>query len=442
MSNYVVDTSVILNSVLNLVVLSQGNSNLLFIPYTVLQELDHRKKDTGDVGYQARKFIRAMDEGDSLGREELVGLTVLVKSIRIMDTMVEVRVIAPGDNIHMDTGIVYKDLINDNRILSVTIMLGAGMSVELVSNDIALRVSAEVKGISSSPLRYNRGELPSTYVHRVELDKPIRFKGNGLVDLELDLPVHSNLEIVSEGYTRLAYKSTGGIVLLDESRLRRLVVNPKNREQLFFLNMLLDDDLPVVVCAGVSGSGKNLLSLCAGVAQLKRYESIYYCRNTVTAGDQFSQLGFLKGDESQKLGVFTYPLYDSIKSYMDLEIARSLDKGQGFNVRPVESFMEEHDIHVINMNQMRGSSLGGYIILDESQNTTASINKLMLTRVKDNSKVVILGDINQIDHPYLSKYDNALAVMLRLSEKENLVGAIMLEKVLRGKVADLAERCL
>jgi PhoH-like ATPase len=382
-----------------------------------------------------------MDEGVTLAKERLGNLDILVKGIRIINTLVECRVVVPSQDVSLDKGIIYKDLVNDNRILSIAILLGTMMDIELVSNDIALRVSAEVKGIKASPLKYNRGELPSTYIHRVELGKPLRFKGSFL-DLELDLPLFSNLEIVSEGYTRLAYKGTKGIVLLDESKLRKLVVNPKNKEQLFFLNMLMDDDLPVVVCAGVPGSGKNLLSLCAAVHQLKKYRSIYYSRNTVTAGDQFSQLGFLKGDESQKMGVFTYPLYDSIKTYMELESVRALDKGQAFNIRPVGTFMEEHEIGIINMNQMRGSSIEGFIILDEFQNTTASMNKLMLSRVKDNSKVVILGDINQIDHPYLSRYDNALAIMLRLSEKESLVGAIMLEKVLRGRVADLAERCL
>lgn len=221
-------------------------------------------------------------------------------------------------------------------------------------------------------------------------------------------------------------------------------VKPRNKEQLFFLNMLVDKDLPIVVCAGVTGSGKNLLSLQGALKyahsiDAKFPQSIKYCRNTITAGDLEAQLGFLKGDESAKLSVFTYPLLDAINIFMEIEREDALENKKSISYVSTKDFMEKYGIEVLNINQMRGVNLNGYLIFDEWQNSSPSVNKLMLTRVVEGSKVVIIGDLNQIDHPHLSKYNNALAIMLKHAKTSDIVGGITMSRVLRGRVATFAE---
>ena len=238
---------------------------------------------------------------------------------------------------------------------------------------------------------------------------------------------------VDTGEKVLAFYKNSTFNVLDEKKLRSHPVKPKNTEQLFFLNMLLDPEVSIVVCAGATGSGKNLLSL---LGALNSGLPVAYCRNTITSGDAVSRLGFLKGDESAKLGVFSYPLLDSVYGYMLAEGSKNISD------KEIEIFLDENSIETLNINQMRGSNLYHYLILDEWQNSSADSNKLMLSRLNEGSKVVIIGDLKQIDHPYLSKYDNALAIMLKQAETSDIVAGVTMPKVLRGKIASYVEECL
>ena len=124
---------------------------------------------------------------------------------------------------------------------------------------------------------------------------------------------------------------------------------------------------------------------------------------------------------------------------MDLEREDDLNNKRPVSIASNKQFVEEHDIEAININQMRGANLSGFLIFDEWQNSSASVNKLMLTRVVEGSKVVIIGDIHQIDHHHLSKYNNALAIMLKYAKTSDLVGGITMSKVVRGRIAAFAD---
>ena len=152
-----------------------------------------------------------------------------------------------------------------------------------------------------------------------------------------------------------------------------------------------------------------------------------------------AQLGFLKGDEASKLGVFTYPMYDAVSQFQEIQREEAFKHDKGIDIETSEEFIKDNNIEIININQMRGVNLTGFLIFDEWQNSSASVNKLMMTRVVEGSKVVILGDLNQIDHPHLSKYNNALSIMLKHAKKSDIVAGITMSKVMRGRIAAVAD---
>lgn len=443
LKTYIVDTSVILDDAANIFALSQGGSNKVVIPETVLDEIDAKKSGFGDINFQAREFNRIMDEAVVLGEEDE---TRDGSSLRIVRVQVGESVFDLVSKIGYKTLLNHDaaNIINDRKILEIA---ACYVDCEVVTNDIAMKLRALSMGLKSQPFKTNRIDdieklefvekisIKQTQKEFIESSKP--------EDYGLELSYFTNIEFIVEetGEHILAFYKPTGFHIIDEDEIRKLVVKPKNKEQLFFLNMLIDPDVPIVVCAGVTGSGKNLLAMQGAVKsfQEEQIDEVKYCRNTVTAGDTASQLGFLKGDESTKLGVFTYPLYDAVGSYMRIEMDDRLKRSKSADFMTNEDFLKKYNIEAVNINQMRGVNLEGYLVFDEWQNSSPAVNKLMLTRVVDGSKVVILGDLHQIDHPHLTKYNNALAIMLKKAKSSNMIAAIKLNKVVRGKIAEFAE---
>lgn len=442
---YVVDTSVILDNIFSIMELSENGANRVIIPETVLDEIDAKKSGFSDVNFQAREFNRMLDKAETveeydfdchLGKLSFVKVK-LDKAVFEMVSKLEYKVDRRSEN---------PNIVNDRKILEIA-QCFPGSTV--VSNDIAMRIRARSFKLDSEPMQLDRVSdveefsfiqeivIKSTQKELIREMKP--------EDFGLEISNFSNVEFICEdtGEHILTLYKQGRFERIDEDRLRHLVIKPRNKEQIFFLNMLLDPDIPIVVCAGVTGSGKNLLSLQGGLDFIKdkenRANSIKYCRNTVTAGDMEAQLGFLKGDETAKLGVFTYPMYDAVGQFQEIQREEAFKQDKGIDIETTEEFIKDNNIEIININQMRGVNLTGFLIFDEWQNSSASVNKLMMTRVVEGSKVVILGDLNQIDHPHLSKYNNALSIMLKHAKKNDLVAGITMSKVMRGRIAAFAD---
>lgn len=460
MRDYLIDTSVILHDVKNLVTISQGNTNRIFIPLIVLHECDINRK----YNYNARKFFRAVDTGTFKHIKTLKKLNqkILKTNLKISEVDVEIHVVSPvietsyAKMLNSD----YASIVNDTKIIDTCLNLkDVYKDITLITNDIAMRVTAETVSCKVEPLnKYRRDDIEEQ-----DFIKEIRVSNTDYNKMVLsgdysritkDLKNFTNIELViteDDNPIRsiLAFYKNKKLELIKESSLRSGPITPANKEQLFFMNMLLDPDVDIVVAAGTSGSGKNLLTIASALnPQNKNEGGIYYTRNTVPAGDDESQLGFLKGDENTKLSVFTYPLIDALQTYIEEDRNKSKKEKQKKHnespllIKTVEDLIKEHNIKVVNINQMRGANLEGFVILDEWQNSTPSVNKLMLTRIKGKSKVVILGDYNQVDHKNLNKNDNALSIMLRMALTDDRVAGIKLKKVKRGLIAEFAEEML
>ncbi len=442
MKTYVVDTSVILDDAYNIFALSQDGSNKVVIPETVLDEIDAKKSGFDVINFQAREFNRIMDEAVVIEDKD-DSWSQKLRVVRVKIGACEFELVSKKEYSTLKNHDAL-NIVNDRKILEIA----AGYpDSEVVTNDIAMKLRAISMGLKSAPFRTNRIDD----VEKIEFVEKINIKlaqkefieSSSDSDYGLELSHFTNTEFIIEetGEHILAFYKPTGFHIIDEELIRKLVVKPKNKEQLFFLNMLIDPDVPIVVCAGVTGSGKNLLALQGAIESVSEelMDEIKYCRNTVTAGDSISQLGFLKGDESTKLGVFTYPLHDAVGAYMRMEMDDKLKRSKSADFMTSDDFLKKYNIEAININQMRGVNLEGYLIFDEWQNSSAAVNKLMLTRVTDGSKVVIIGDLHQIDHPHLTKFNNALAILLKKAKTSNMIAAIKLNKVVRGKIAEFAE---
>ncbi len=446
MHTFVVDTSVILDNAHNLLRLSAEGQNRVIIPETVLDEIDAKKSGYDDINFQAREFNRLLEEGVMVEQTDssVGGVKLSIVKVTIGEAVFELVSKESYDILNQKEAL---NIINDRKILEIAKLFPGS---EVVSNDSAMRIRANSLKLLSVPFKTNRVDdiesIDFIEVITIPLADKEKITHSKPEDFGRTFSHFTNVEFIIEetGEHILAFYKPTGFVLIDENQLRRLVVKPKNKEQIFFLNMLIDKDVPIVVCAGVTGSGKNIMSLQGAISSYmdngSEVDGIKYCRNTITAGDQAAQLGFLKGDENAKIGVFTYPLHDAIAAYQKMEFDDRIKSGRSAPVQTNDEFMKKYDIRIININQMRGTNLNGYLIFDEWQNASPSVNKLMLTRVMEGSKVVILGDLNQIDHPHLSKYNNALTIMLKHAKTSNLIGAVKMNKVMRGRIAEFADK--
>jgi len=225
------------------------------------------------------------------------------------------------------------------------------------------------------------------------------------------------------------------------------LVRPINLEQKFYFTMLTHPQNYITVVSGSTGSGKTLVALQAGLELFHEgiVEGIIYARNTVTANDQQSELGFRKGDEGQKLGYFMYPLYSAINFTIEHMKKRSIESQVEYtgNINSMkqetatESFMVNHNIEVMDIAHLRGTTISKkFVIIDEAQNLTAATLKLIGTRMGDETRLVVMGDPNQIDHPFLSKRRNALVALLQKAKTENYIAGVQLRHTIRSEIAN------
>lgn len=436
---YIIDTSVILDDLNNLISISQNNNNKLYIPDIVLQEIDAKKTTPKDIGYQARKFNKMLDE--AVIKKHWSDSQMTLNKVEANLNGVPITLYTVFMNAKNNYADIDIKIVNDQKIIDTAKLIKKSI---IISRDLGLRNRAIASGVKAEAVKKEKVKaLPNAeLIRQFSIDLIQDQEEWDLSDIGVDkLPNFTNIELVDKitGRVVLAFYKNGKIRKIDEKKNNRcLNIEPQNKEQRFFLNLLLDPDVPIVIAAGVSGSGKNLLALAAAV-KCQMEGGIKYCRNTVVAGDEQSQIGFLKGDEDQKLSKFTYPLMDSIATFIEIQTNKQKNSKEPIKILTEKDFIEENNISTININQMRGANLKGFLIFDEWQNSPLSINKLMMSRIKDISKLVILGDVNQIDHPFLNKYNNALSVMLKFAAEHDIVAGIKLKKVLRGKIAQFAD---
>ena len=420
---FILDTSVLLYD--KIAIHSFPDSDVV-IPLVVLDELDRFKEKVGVVGESARYVNRYLDELRSLGE--------IHKGITINNNQtIRVEV---NHNGHVPEGLCPDHA--DNRIIGLAVCLSNKIKnpVTLITKDINFRVKCDALGIAAEDYYKDRivGSQSQIYTGYADIDldrdtvDDFFEKGRILVDDDLKDKLFENQFIVakcSEGNSFLARYSRNHLVPLSAKSWHGVEIMPRNKEQKFATELLLRDDIPMVTLTGIAGSGKTYLTLMAALSGLneKKYDRIIITRTMQTVG---KEIGFLPGDIRDKMDPWTMPIVDNFRtafkdtSYFDMMV----DKGQ---------------IETVPLSFIRGRTFNRtFLIVDESQNSTIHELKTIITRVGDGSKIALLGDIEQIDTPYIDSLSNGLTVIVEKFKKFSLSGHVTLVKGERSKLATLA----
>lgn len=432
---YVLDTSVYLTdaSAIN----SYGNNDIL-IPLKVLEEIDNNKKRQDSVGAHARDLIRILDSLRQNGD--------LRKGVRLGKGkgIVFVR--------NYDPALLPSDLdpkTPDNQIIGTALTemdASPKRKVVLISRDINMRIKCDAVGIPSED--YNRDQVVSdrsllyTGVKHHLVDEQIidRFYSKEEIFLEED-----EVEILPNQFVMLVSNSNEKKTALAkfenyQTPLKKIIeykdvwgVRPRNKEQDFAMNLLMDPSIEVISLVGKAGSGKTLCAIAAGLEQTIEgdseapYRRLIISRPVQPLG---RDIGFLPGTMEEKMAPWISPIRDNLEFLMG-------DK------RTLDMYVEQGIIEVEALTYIRGRSISkAYIIVDEAQNLTSHEIKTILTRVGEGTKLILTGDIEQIDNIYVDEVSNGLSYAIEKFKKYELSGHMTLLKGERSRVATLAAKIL
>lgn len=474
---YLLDTSVILDDPTNILRISQENANAVVITNIVLAELNSKKDDIrSEAGYMAREFFRLADVafGEPIAAIELPECiletldTAQCKEDRYyrLDLKYD-RSLHGGEEVLIELIIIHREHyristsftepkgINDAKIGEIA----DDYDLTLLTNDMSFRIASEIRGIPTESIRNSSVESPEsidfnyTYTYTETPEFPTDMEHHNFNQLTfIQQALSSTNETYETGIQRHAFSVNNNLEWCDFDRrfgehFDDNLVRPLNLEQKFYYSMMTHPQNYVTVVAGSTGSGKTLVALQAGLELVSEgiVEGIVYARNTVTSNDQQAELGFRKGDEEQKLGYFMYPLYSAVNFTIEHQSKRSIDArveytGNTNSVKrenATETFMKKYNIEVMDIAHMRGTTISRkFVIIDEAQNMTNATLKLIGTRMGEETRLVVMGDPGQIDHPFLSKRRNALVTLLNKAQHNNFIGGIQLRHTIRSNVAD------
>lgn len=432
---FVLDTNVILHDYRSIY---NFTDNDIVIPIVVLEELDKFKKGNDLINFHAREFARELDKisekdffnkGASLGKGR--GRLFIQAGVEFSEKMKR--------SFNEDTP--------DHRILAVTEYISGKMKehpVILVTKDMNLRMKARSLGLQAEDYKTDQVEDLDFAINRgireidhfdINLINAI-YDNAGGVDVGKVFPKQ---EIKGNNYYVL--KNGNASVLACYDPLRRVVrkvekpnvfgIYPKNAEQAFAVDALLNPDIQLVAISGKAGTGKTLLALASALHQHKQYEFIYLARPIVALSSK--DLGYLPGDVNEKVDPYMQPLYDNLGF-----IKRRFNM-HGAENRLIEELQKDQKLVISALAYIRGRSLSDvYFIVDEAQNLTPHEVKTIITRAGEGTKMVFTGDIDQIDSPYLDKKSNGLSHLFDKMQGQDIFAHVHLEKGERSRLADLA----
>lgn len=435
---FVLDTNVILH---DSGCIRNFEENDIAIPITVLEELDKFKRGTEDIHFQARQFLRTLDEltGDILSSE---GAT-------IGDSLGRIRVA-----FNQDTDPRLKAFLSqdnpDHRILDTALRLqreAHDRPVILVTKDSNLRLKAKALGLPAQDYTTDKVKsIDHLYTGKRIVDGAASeqitafYENGGVVPAdsipEVTGPIaNENFVLKNGSKSALATYRLADRSFVRVERQNAYGISPRNSEQFFALKALMNDDIKLVTLAGKAGTGKTLLALAAALECRQKYRQILLARPIVPLSNR--DLGYLPGDISAKLDPYMQPLFDN------LTVIRH---SQGENEAAAHRIQEMRDTEkllITPLAYIRGRSLQRiFFIVDEAQNLTPHEVKTIITRAGEGTKIVFTGDIHQIDQPYLDALSNGLSYLINRMVGQPIYAHITLERGERSALADLASELL
>ncbi|MCM3003186.1 PhoH family protein [Priestia koreensis] len=434
---YVLDTNVLLQDPHSIF---SFEKNEVVIPAVVLEEVDSKKRNMDEIGRNARQVSKLIDGLRQSGKlHERVPL----------ENGGYLRIELNHRSFH-ELQEIFIEKTNDNRILAVAKNLSLeeetkedGREVILVSKDVLVRVKADAIGLLAEDFLSDRVvDFNSIYTGYLEVYISVDLLNQFYEKGELPLLSIANHPFYPHQFLVLkdAFGGSGsaiGIVDPSTQKVRKLVfdndhiwgIKPRNVQQIMAFELLLRNDIQLVTMIGKAGTGKTLLALAAGLMQtedLGLFKKLLVARPIVPVG---KDIGFLPGEKEEKLRPWMQPVYDNLEYLFNTKKPGELDAilaGMG-------------SIEVEALTYIRGRSIPDqFIIIDEAQNLTKHEVKTILTRVGERSKIILMGDPAQIDHPYLDEYNNGLTYVVEKFKDQKIAGHTRLVKGERSGLAQLA----
>ncbi len=457
---YVLDTNVLMHDPTALFKFEEHD---VFLPMQVIEELDNAKKGTSEVSRNARQASRFLDELiEGVGAEQIESGIPLshpqglqLRGAATGRLYFQTRAVEPGRS--------FGKVMPDNKILAAVLALDEDYPenpVVLVSKDINLRIKASISGLTAEDYENDRAlddfsllytgavELPEDFWQRHNQDlRSWSDKGRTHYEIRLqpDEDWHPNQYLYLPGEDevelRVARVDPNGnavLSLVEDFRGGHAVwgIAARNREQNFALNALMDPDIDFVTLLGTAGTGKTLIALAAGLAQTmdqQRYREIIMTRATVSVGED---IGFLPGTEEEKMTPWMGALTDN------LEVLTHNQEGGAWGRAATNDLLASR-IKIRSLNFMRGRTfLSRYLILDEAQNLTPKQMKTLITRAGPGTKIVCLGNVEQIDTPYLTETTSGLTYAVDRFKDWPHSAHITLRRGERSRLADFASEVL
>jgi PhoH-like ATPase len=438
---FVVDTNVILHDAQ---CIRRFEENDIAIPIAVLEELDQFKKGNEDINFQARAFLRILDD--------LTGDILAPNGASLGPGLGSIRIVL-GEVLDPRLASAFLEDNQDHRILGVALLLQRqehSRPVVLVSKDTNLRLKAKSFGLIAQD--YNNDKVESfdkLYTGKRLIDHLpeelfSHFSVNGghvpeSLLSEIKNPVaNENFILRNNSRSVLAMYQSKEKMFKRIDRISAAGILPRNAEQSFALRALLDDQLRLVTLTGKAGSGKTLLALAAAIESRARYSQTLLARPAVPLSNR--DLGFLPGDIDAKLDPFMQPLYDNLAV---MNSGNTNGSGNANASVRNKEFLQTNQVEVTPLAYIRGRSLHRvFFIVDEAQNLTPHEIKTIITRAGEGTKIVFTGDIQQIDHPYLDSLSNGLSYLIHRMVGQPIYGHVSLEKGERSELAELASNLL
>ncbi len=438
---FVLDTSVILydyNAINNF------EEHDIVIPITVLEELDNFKKGNDTKNFQAREFIRTLDNlSGHFTLQDWIPLEGKGKGSFMVWMQERTKTV--------DATKVFGDNKADHKILNAALALTEqypGRPVILVSKDINLRLKAKALSLQAEDFETGKvrhidelytGKQTIEGLESAVIDEIYR---TGEIDpkkiplFKKEAPSPNQYYVLRNGKASvLAFFNAETQKIERTEKNLAFGIKPRNAEQVFALHALSNPNVKLVTIQGVAGTGKTLLALAGALDQKRDYRQIFLARPIVPLSNK--DIGYLPGDVKSKLNPYMEPLWDNLKM-----IQNQWEEGSR-EYKKIQEMVDQEKLVVQPLAYIRGRSLSNiYFIVDEAQNLTPHEVKTIITRAGEGTKIIFTGDIYQIDTPYLDAQSNGLSYMIDKLKGQPLYAHITLEKGERSELANLANELL
>jgi PhoH-like ATPase len=419
---YVLDTSVLLSDPH---ALRKFAEHAVVVPIVVITELE-AKRHHPELGYFARTALRFLDDlRVKYGRLDApVPVNESEGTLRVELNHTDPEVLPPG----------FRLGDNDTRILAVALNYRAeGDDVVLVSKDLPMRVKASAVGLAAEEYR-NELTVDTGWTGMAEVDvadasiDALYSTGGALVPETMDLPCHTGVVLHGSGSSALGRVQPDGAVKLIKDR-EAFGIHGRSAEQRVALDLLLDSEVGIVSLGGRAGTGKSALALCAGleaVLERRQYSKVIVFRPLYAVGGQ--ELGYLPGSENEKMSPWGQAVFDTLSSVTSKNV--------------IDEVLAQEMLEVLPLTHIRGRSLhDAFVIVDEAQSLERNVLLTVLSRIGQNSRVVLTHDVGQRDNLRVGRHDGVVAVVERLKGNP-LFAHVTLTRSERSPIAALVTEML